>query len=383
MSLSVRGKTKYVVDPIVGKLTKDSTFSKDDNRILFLDNFQENKIEIQGIKAIIANNNDLNNLPKPIEDIPIAYGVNTIDNFDEGDIVVIHPGGTVRTLFQINSSHNFLFATDRCNSNCLMCSQPPKDKEDIPYLYNINNQVIELIPKNTEYIGITGGEPTLMGEYFYKLLIKILTEIPNAKIHVLTNGRVFAWNSVVKKINEFYEPRITFAIPFYSDYYKHHDYIVQARDAYSQTILGIHNLGRYDMQIEIRIVLHKQSISRLTKLAKFIYNYMPYVSHVAFMGLEYTGYTKHNDSILYIDPINYINELDNSINFLVENQINVSIYNLQLCLLPKNLWKYCRKSISDWKQTNLDECKKCSKSDECCGVFETSKKYTSNIKAFS
>ena len=54
MSLSVRGKTKDIVDPIVGKLTKDSTFSKDDNRILFLDNFQENKIETQGIKAIIS-----------------------------------------------------------------------------------------------------------------------------------------------------------------------------------------------------------------------------------------------------------------------------------------------------------------------------------------
>ena len=63
--------------------------------------------------------------------------------------------------------------------------------------------------------------------------------------------------------------------------------------------------------------------------------------------------------------------------------MNVSIYNTPLCVLDNSLWKFARKSISDWKQTNLDECKKCSKLDECCGVFETSKKYTSNIKAFS
>ena len=65
------------------------------------------------------------------------------------------------------------------------------------------------------------------------------------------------------------------------------------------------------------------------------------------------------------------------------NLMNVSIYNTPLCVLDNCLWKFARKSISDWKQTNLDECKKCSKLDECCGVFETSKKYTSNIKAFS
>ena len=63
--------------------------------------------------------------------------------------------------------------------------------------------------------------------------------------------------------------------------------------------------------------------------------------------------------------------------------MNVSIYNLQLCLLPETLWQHSRRSISDWKQTYLDECNKCSKLDECAGVFQTSKMYSKNIKAIT
>ena len=56
--------------------------------------------------------------------------VKRIDHLQSGDIVVVSQRGNVRTLYRPSSSHNFLFATDRCNSNCLMCSQPPKDKDD-------------------------------------------------------------------------------------------------------------------------------------------------------------------------------------------------------------------------------------------------------------
>ena len=43
------------------------------------------------------------------------------------------------------------------------------------------------------------------------------------------------------------------------------------------------------------------------------------------------------------------------------------------------LWEhYC-----DCDYNVLDECNKCSKLEQCAGVFETSKKYSDNIKAFA
>src|SRR5205814_5085408 len=104
----------------------------------------------------------------------------------------------------------------------------------------------------------------------------------------------FAWSNMVERLFEIKYNRLMLGIPVYADYYQVHDYIVQAKDAFNQTILGLHNLARYNQRIEIRVVLHRQSIPRLTKLAKYIYENLPFAEHVTFMGLEYIGYTPHN-----------------------------------------------------------------------------------------
>ena len=100
-------------------------------------------------------------LDGPESSVPCITNLNRWGHFTEGDIVAVHPQGRVETLFRIQSPHNSLFITDRCNSNCLMCSQPPRNIDDLDALYNLNSRLISLIPKDTEELGITGGEPTL------------------------------------------------------------------------------------------------------------------------------------------------------------------------------------------------------------------------------
>jgi len=77
--------------------------------------------------------------------------------------------------------------------------------------------------------------------------------------------------------------------------------------------------------------------SRLTKLAKYIYKNLPFVEHVTFMGLEHQGYTPFNIEKLWIDLVYYMDELEDAVSFLSNKDMNVSIYNSQLCLLPKKL----------------------------------------------
>ena len=64
--------------------------------------------------------------------------------------------------------------------------------------------------------------------------------------------------------------------------------------------------------------------------------------------------------------------------------MNVSVYNHQRCLVNDDIMGAYRKSISDWKNEYLDECKKCSKIDECGGLFLSAKQYKHSryIKAF-
>ena len=311
----------------------------------------------------------------------MVVGIPTLEYLEKGDIVYVNTNGTINTLFRNNSSHNALFITDRCNSNCLMCSQPPRNFDDLDHFFNLNTTLIQHIPKNTAELGITGGEPTLLGKRFITLLQQLTYELPDTDIHILTNGRSFAWKHIPQALGKIDNRRIVYGIPLYSDYYRIHDYIVQAKDAFNQTILGFHNMARNYLRLELRIVLHKQSYKRLPKLAKFIYMNLPFVEHIAFMGLEYTGYTIKNNEVLWIEPGDYENELEEAILYLDNIGMTVSIYNLPLCLLKPTLWKFTRKSISDWKQQYLNECKDCALLEQCGGLFETSKRHSSNIKA--
>jgi His-Xaa-Ser system radical SAM maturase HxsC len=376
MLLKTRGIPYQVNEPIVARVTRNPS-SIVGNEILIAENSLRD-IDLFAFRAVLTNIDFDHEIL-----VPCVSFVETFDHLGEGDIVVVNSDGIINTLYRVNSHQNFLLATERCNSNCLMCSQPPKDRDDISYLYNIHKQLIPLIPKSCIELGITGGEPTLMGSLFFEMLGLIKSELPEAELHCLTNGRSFAWSNISGELGKMGYNRLMLGIPLYSDYYQVHDYIVQAKDAFNQTIKGLYNLASFGQRIEIRVVLHKQSIPRLVKLAKFIYKNLPFVEHVTFMGLEYQGYTPHNIQKLWIDPIDYMNELDEATDYLSGRGINVSIYNSQLCLMPKNLWKYNKRSISDWKNIYLNECTNCALINECGGLFAScDKMHSKHLKPF-
>ncbi|MBS0027491.1 His-Xaa-Ser system radical SAM maturase HxsC [Chitinophaga sp. 22321] len=374
MLLKTKGTPSGVDAPVIGRVTFNP--ENDAEILIITDNISGH---IGRFKAVLSTDAQLFQLDKPS-----VHSITAIDHLSEGDIVVVNTDGVINTLYRINSYHNFLLFTERCNSNCLMCSQPPKNRDDTDYLYNIHSQTIPLIPKDCFELGITGGEPTLLGERFFKLLEQIQTHLPDTEIHCLTNGRSFAWPTFSQKLSMMSFSRLMLGIPLYSDYYAQHDYIVQAKGAFNQTIQGIYNLAKHNIRLEIRIVLHKQTIPRLVKLSKFIYKNLPFVEHVAFMGLEYQGYTPHNIEKLWIDPNDYGNELVEAITYLSDFGINTSLYNAQLCTTPEKIWQFTRKSISDWKNIFHEECDKCLIKQACGGFFASSTfKRSAAIKAFT
>jgi His-Xaa-Ser system radical SAM maturase HxsC len=378
MILRTKGKPINIEGHLVGRVSRDIE-SLDEQTFLLIDKDVQDIPNTKFLGVLTTQQEyELKNGENVVFKIP------TLEHLEDSDIVSVGNDGNINTLYRINSKHNTLLATERCNSNCLMCSQPPRDRNDIPILYEIHKKLIPLIPKDCVELGVSGGEPTLMGELFFSLMEQLKVELPNTEIHVLTNGRSFAWNHMAEKLGQINNRRLVLGIPVYSDYYQVHDYIVQAENAFYQTILGLQNLSRYDQRLEVRIVLHKQSIPRLTKLARYIYKNLPFVEHVAFMGLEYIGYTPKNIDKLWIDPYDYQNELAEAVEYLASQGMHVSIYNTPLCVLPERVWKYARKSISDWKNDYLPECKDCSKLNDCGGLFTWNlKKHSEYIKPFT
>jgi His-Xaa-Ser system radical SAM maturase HxsC len=297
------------------------------------------------------------------------------DYLGEGDIVRLDPAaGVMRCLYRRGSPNNTILLTERCDHYCLMCSQPPKPADDT-WLLDEAFELISLIPQDTRNLGFSGGEPTLYGSRFIDLLIHTKQALPHTAIDVLSNGRAFKSFSFVHDYAAVQHPDLLIGIPLYSDDPVRHDYVVQSRGAFSETIQGIMNLKAVHQRVEIRIVLHQQTIGRLVQTCEFIARNLLFVDHVALMGLEITGFTRANLDLLWIDPYEYKDTLSEAVHVLRSYNIHHSVYNHQLCTVNADVYPSCRKSISDWKNEYLAECEKCGGKSDCGGLFSSSKLY--------
>jgi His-Xaa-Ser system radical SAM maturase HxsC len=377
MRLTTSGSARNIDRAIVGRVsTQDLPHLERHEYIRFLPMGDSGSTDFTGYRGILSQDNVTTNLP-------VVDRLRESDHFEHGDVIVMEGGsGFVRSLYRPHERHHSLFVTERCSSNCLMCSQPPKDKDDVEALTKRNQELINLMQPAPEYLTITGGEPTLLGENLFLLIEQLKLSLPNTELHVLTNGRTFAWSQYTRQFAALEHPNICLGVPLYSDNAGDHDHIVQAKGAFDQTIAGLHEAARNGIRVEIRVVLHRLTIPRLTRLVEYIYRNLSFAEHVALMGLEYVGYTPRNIDQLWIDPFDYQVELQKAVTSLAMRGMAVSIYNHQLCVLAPSLWPYAQKSISDWKNLYLPECQKCSALDQCGGLFQWAvKKHSEHIHA--
>lgn len=323
MRLHTAGKAAGFGKPIVARVTTEHIPRTERNTsVLVLNSLNGICDDLKGYSAVVVR--------ETREDkqlaVPLVHSVRQIDHLLTGHIIVLEPlNGFIRTLYRPESPHNNILVTERCNSNCLMCSQPPINTDDIAALTERNLKLIDLISPAPEYLCITGGEPTLLGDRLLAILSKLRDKLPDTYVHILTNGRRFAWANFTSKFSAVNHPNFSVGIPLYGDHAALHDYVVQARNAFDQTMLGLHQLARRGIEIEIRIVLHAPTVPRLTHLAEYICRNLTFVDHVAFMGMEHIGYAPRNMSELWIDPVDYQEKLEESISILARFGIEAFI----------------------------------------------------------
>lgn len=290
----------------------------------------------------------------------------------QGDVVRIDPRRrSIATLYRRSSRSNSLLLTERCDNHCLMCSQPPRPDDD-PRMLDEIKALIRLMSVDTAELGITGGEPGLLGAELCEIVRLLKHELPQTAVHMLSNGRRFSDAAFARALAKVAHPDLMVGIPVYSDLPEEHDYIVQARGAFSQTIRGILNLKQAGMRVELRFVLLGPSHARVREFTRFVARNLLFVDHVALMGLELKGFARSNLDTVWVDPVDYQGVLCEAVATLERAGVPLSIYNHQLCVLHPSLHRLARKSISDWKNTYFEECDGCDLRSHCGGFFASS-----------
>lgn len=300
------------------------------------------------------------------EGIPLTCEVERVQMMNIGDIVLVETTGLVNIIYQRGSNDNSILVTQRCNAKCVTCPQPPRDDKGDETLLNL--KLISLMDKDTSSLALTGGEPTLLKEDLLRLITACKNELPKTSLILLTNGIALEDFDFVKALVSVTHPDFTVAVSLNSDVDSEHNRII-GNDSFYRTLKGIHNLALFRQKIEIRTVIHKLTHQRLPNLAEFICRNFPFVVHVALMGLEPVGQALDNIEQLWIDPYDYRNTLKNAVQVLHRNNLKVSIYNHQLCILLPSLRGFARKSIGSWKAIYLGICEQCELKDDCAGLF--------------
>jgi His-Xaa-Ser system radical SAM maturase HxsC len=288
---------------------------------------------------------------------------------EDGDVVAVTPTRRgVDVLFRESDVHHTVFLTNRCNSHCLMCSQPPTSHDD-SWLVAEALEVAAHIRVAPSLIGFTGGEPLLLGDRLRDVLEGFARYLPGLRMDVLTNGRLFSDRSLARTVLEGMTRPVTWMVPLYGHADFLHDFVVQTPGAFDETIEGLLTLQAYRQPIQLRTVLIDPVLQVLPELCKFIGRNLPFVREVALMGCEPIGFALVNRESCQVDLRDWWRELEEAVQTLRRAGLAPVLMNAPLCGIPRSLWRYAHQSISDWKRTFAPECDGCMVRSGCAGVF--------------
>jgi sulfatase maturation enzyme AslB (radical SAM superfamily) len=242
ISLHGCGALRYDADPFVVRVTTNANrpYVVRDKEALLCQSPED--ISRPGFRCFLAPSFLLPveaEVPARVLELPAE-----LTHLEDGDVIRCDPRtGEIFVTYRLRSTANTLLLTETCNNKCIMCCQPPKSGND-DYLASVALDTLRLMDRSTTEIGVSGGEPTLKWDVLLKVLRTAKGYLPDTAIQLLSNGRVFKYLSRAQELAAIRHPRLIVGVPLNSATPEVHDYIVQRRGVFDETILGIMNLKR-------------------------------------------------------------------------------------------------------------------------------------------
>lgn len=299
-----------------------------------------------------------------------AEQIEKIRKYNNYDVAEIWQNGVMLRRYNDKSDDNYFFITGVCNSNCIMCPSPEASRKkaseiDIESLMELARH----IPSDTPHLTITGGEPFIVGESLFLFIDYLKRKFVNTEFLFLTNGRIFSIDKYLNMFIETVPAHSIVAVPVHGSCSAVHDTISRAKNSFEQTRIGIKNLIKNHIPVEIRLVINKLNFDDFSNIAKLIIDEFRGIEYVSIIAMEMTGNARANKDIIWITYKEAFASVKKAIELLVRSGIDVKLYNFPLCCVESSYWTLCEKSISPEKVRYAEECDDCIYKMNCGGVF--------------
>ena len=339
---------------------------------LALDEYTRDNLSKEGLAIIYADVNEgiIILLPEQIVLTKEAADLEYIQEFNNYDVFELWENGVLVRKYNDQSDDNYFFITGKCNSNCIMCPSPEHSRRNSE-TENLSNlmKLAKHIPSDVPHMTITGGEPFLIGEQIFPFLQFLKKKFVDTEFLFLTNGRIFAVKKYAEMFCETAPANSIVAIPVHGSCEQIHDAITRADGSFRQTMLGIKNLLKNEISVEIRLVVSKLNVNDFDNIAKLIIEQFKGIEYASVIAMEMTGTARTNQEQVWIPYKKSFACIANAVRNLVQHGIDVKLYNFPICTVDKPFWTLCEKSISNNKVRFPEGCEYCKYKSACSGVF--------------
>ena len=330
----------------------------------------KNNLLNDNLKTLFVTETEIVLLPNNIVLSNKFDDIEYLKKYNNYDVLEIWNNGTLIRKYNDKSTDNYFFVTSGCNSNCIMCPSPEASRRKAQHT-SIEDlcTLAKHIPSDAPHLTITGGEPFLVGEGIFDFIKYLKERFTYTEFLLLTNGRIFSVPKYVELLKQYLPQNSIVAIPLHGSCDKVHDNITRARNSFVQTRLGIKNLLKNHIRVELRVVVSKLNVANFGEIAEIIHNEFSGIQYVSIIAMEMTGSAKTNKDHIWLPYKEVFCQIKPSVRFLIENGIDVRLYNFPLCTVDSAFWTICEKSISENKVKYAETCDECKYKKNCGGVF--------------
>src|SRR3989338_2311196 len=294
-----------------------------------------------------------------------------------------------------------------CNNNCIGCAIDPNiHKNKYRDLGIIKKELRKGIEQGYKILHMVGGEPTL-----HPNLLKIIKSAKGLgyKTVITSNGRMFSYKNYTIKFRRLVS---SFSITLFGSNEKTYESWTRTPGSFKQAVSGLKNLLDTNQNVCLNIPIWSGNINQLEEYIALIKKLKIKELGVLMLGpfgrLK-SSYNKHNPSLISLHSLNrflrvakgvvdsidvedfplcifdqdvleaekiHFQDISSSVYTVDDGRIETlglfaaheKGYKINTLELNKKNYEKLKKDINSFKQ-KLDECKSCSMSGECKGIY--------------